>query len=146
MILLIHRIFSDLSYSENKNRQLKTRNYHAKGMIEAMHVIAKKNQLNILSYHYNEAQLVKDQYDRDAASFKGMVNRWLIIDKGNKIETARDLLEAVFAKGGRKDTHMYVARIDNKSLKIYGSADVKDIIKYHSMVYANNGARYHEFY
>lgn len=64
----------------------------------------------------------------------------------NKISTAKELLHAIFAEGGPKNTKMCVLEI-NKSLASFDCGKkITNISYYHSVQYQNDGAVYREYF
>jgi hypothetical protein len=75
-----------------------------------------------------------------------LAERWLLTNETNKISNAKELLHAVFANGGPKNTKMCVIKIDKTVAKLEGVKNITNISYYHSVEFNKEGALYREYY
>lgn len=81
-----------------------------------------------------------------AAAFKGHAQRWLIENETNKITTAKELSDAVFANGGPPNTKMVVATIDKNIQKFIVKRKIPNISTFHSISFDETGFVCKEFF
>lgn len=120
--------------------------YHANDAVEVLFKISKKYHIKLNRYDFSESQYGKDQCDREAAYVKSRYRSFLDSDRTHKITTAVELVTAIMAHDGPKNTKAVVLRIDKSKTFLTNKCPIANISNYHSYVPDDNGILYFEYY
>lgn len=120
--------------------------YHSAATVEVLTKILRKLQINLEQYDFSEPQLGKDACDREAAYIKRRYNEFLNKSSANKIQNAKELVEAIMSDGGPKNVKAIVLTIDKSKTKLNKKCQIPNISMFHSYEPKGNGITHYEYY
>lgn len=138
-------VLSQLSKDNPQIKKLTCRSdnaqcYSANGCFEGLRTICKKFNLNLERYDFSEAQMGKDQCDREGAisnkKFQAFVN------SGGNVQTSIDLKKAIYFHGRPKGTKVAVIDINSSKCNLNGFQVIEGISKIHSVSFSEKSLTY----
>lgn len=101
--------------------------YHNAATVEILTMMCRNLGLNLDRYDFSEPQHGKDACDREAAYIKRRYNDYLNKNVSNRISNATQLVNAIMADGGPKNSKAVILTIDKTKTKLTKKCSIKNI-------------------